>query len=106
MTTLTSVVKQQPLVAFFVFAYGLSWGNYFLSATYNARESTLLVILFHTAQNTIGGFYLFRVFSGPDLVRLWWLWATLYAVAAAAVVLGAGASLGVRSPTEAAEAVT
>ena len=56
MTTLTSVVKQQPLVAFFVFAYGLSWGNYFLSATYNARESTLLVILFHTAQNTIGGF--------------------------------------------------
>ncbi len=62
---------------------------------YNARESALLAILFHTAQNAIGGFYLFQVFSGPDLVRLWWLWATMYAAAAAAVILVAGANLGV-----------
>lgn len=42
----------------------------------------------------VAGFYLFQAFSGPDLVRLWWLWATMYAVAAAAVVLAAGANLG------------
>ena len=60
---------------------------------YNARESALLAILYHTAQNTIGGFYLFRMFSGPDLVRMWLLWATVYAVVAAVVVLITGPNL-------------
>jgi membrane protease YdiL (CAAX protease family) len=60
---------------------------------YNARESALLAILYHTAQNTIGGFYLFRIYSGPDLVRMWLVWATVYSVVAAVVVLITGVNL-------------
>lgn len=60
---------------------------------YNARESALLAILYHTAQNTIGGFYIFRMFSGQDLVRLWWLWAAVYVVVAVIVVLVTGPNL-------------
>jgi CAAX protease family protein len=59
----------------------------------NTRESALLAILYHSAQNTIGGFYLFRMFSGPDQVRLWWLYAAVYCVAAVVVVLAAGTNL-------------
>lgn len=71
---------------------------------YNARESALLVILYHTAQNTIGGFYLFSLFSGPDLVRLWWLWGVLYAGAAVVVILVVGPNLRrqPRTPVQAA----
>lgn len=51
---------------------------------YNAHESALLAILYHTAANAIAGFYLFPLFTGPDLVRLWWLYAAVYGVAALA----------------------
>jgi len=47
---------------------------------YHADESALLVIVYHTAQNAIGGWYLFRMFSGPELIRLWWLLAAAYVV--------------------------
>jgi CAAX protease family protein len=60
---------------------------------YNTRESALLAILYHTAANTIVGFYFFPMFSGPDSVRLWWLYAAVYCVAAVIVVLVAGANL-------------
>jgi membrane protease YdiL (CAAX protease family) len=60
---------------------------------YNARASALLVILYHTVQNAIGGWYLFRLFAGDDLVRLWWLWAGLYCVGAVCVVILAGPPL-------------
>jgi membrane protease YdiL (CAAX protease family) len=60
---------------------------------YNARGSALLVILYHTAQNAVGGWYLFRLFTGDDLVWLWWLWGGLNCVAAAGVVVLAGPTL-------------
>jgi hypothetical protein len=60
---------------------------------YNTHESALLAILYHTAANTLGGFYFFPMFSGPDSVRLWWLYAAVYGVAAVAVVLAAGPNL-------------
>ena len=53
---------------------------------YNARESALLAILYHTAANTIGA-YLFHLFAGPDLVQLYWLLAAFNAVAAVIVVI-------------------
>jgi hypothetical protein len=60
---------------------------------YNSRGSALLVILYHTVQNAVGGWFLFSLFSGADLERLWWLWGALYAVAACGVVLMTGPSL-------------
>jgi membrane protease YdiL (CAAX protease family) len=64
---------------------------------YNARGSALLVILYHTVQNAVGGWLLFGLFSGSDAVRLWWLWGALYCAAAIAVALLAGPSLS-RTP--------
>ena len=53
---------------------------------YNANESALLAILYHTAANTMG-LYLFQVSSGPELTRLFWLLAAVNCLVAAAVVL-------------------
>lgn len=59
---------------------------------YNARESALLAILYHTAANTMG-ISLFALFSGSDLVRLYWLLAAVNCIVAVAVVLVAGPTL-------------
>jgi uncharacterized protein len=53
---------------------------------YNARESALLAILYHTAANTIGIFYS-HTLAGVDLTRYFWLLAAVNLVAAASVVL-------------------
>ena len=60
---------------------------------YHADESALLVIVYHTAQNAIGGWYLFRMFSGPELIRLWWLLAAAYVVVVFILTLVAGPNL-------------
>ena len=60
---------------------------------FNSHESALLAILYHTAQNAIGGFYFFRVFSGADLVRLWWLSAIVLCMVVVVVVLVSGPNL-------------
>lgn len=59
---------------------------------YNAHESALLAILYHTAANTMG-LYIFPIVSGNDLVRLFWLLAAVNCVMAVVVVLVAGPSL-------------
>ncbi len=64
---------------------------------YNAGESALLAILYHTAANTIS-LYLIPMFSGPDLVRLFWLLAGVNVVVAVALAVVAGPNL-VRTPT-------
>jgi membrane protease YdiL (CAAX protease family) len=63
---------------------------------YNARESALLAMVYHTAANTMGGagLNIFQLFSGPDNVRVWWLLAAVNVVVAVVVVLVAGANLG------------
>ena len=66
---------------------------------YNARESALLVIVYHAIQNTAGGWLLFSLFGGADLVRLWWLWCALYWLAAIVVVLIYGPTLTRRADT-------
>jgi hypothetical protein len=53
---------------------------------YNARESALLAILYHTAANTMG-LYLFPMLAGPDLVRAYWLLAAMNGIAAIGVVI-------------------
>lgn len=60
---------------------------------YNARESALLAIVYHTSANAIG-MHLFAMFPDSDLVRLHWLLAAINWMVAAALVLVAGPSLG------------
>lgn len=59
---------------------------------YNARESALLAILYHTAANTMG-LYLSPAFSGADLVMMFWLLAALNCIVATVVALVAGPNL-------------
>ena len=47
--------------------------------------SMLLPPLFHAVVNTVGGAYVFRMFQGTDLVRLWWICAVLWVIAAALI---------------------
>ncbi len=70
---------------------------------YNARESALLAILYHTAANTMG-LYLFPTLAGPDLARAYWLLAAVNCVVVVVVVLVAGPNLR-RQPIMQAEPV-
>jgi membrane protease YdiL (CAAX protease family) len=62
--------------------------------------SVLLAMVLHAAQNTVGGEYLGAMFQGADSVRLAWLRAAAYAIAAAAAALAAA-----RRPARAPQAV-
>ena len=53
---------------------------------YNANESALLAIIYHTTANTMG-MYFFPSFSGPDLAQLFWLLAAVNCVVAAILLL-------------------
>lgn len=45
------------------------------------KGSVLLPMIFHSAVNTIGGGYFFQMFSGANLLRLWWLFAAAWCLA-------------------------
>ncbi len=53
---------------------------------YNARQSALLAILYHTAANTMG-IYFRPTLSGSDLTRYFWLLLAVNCVVAVAVVV-------------------
>ncbi len=53
---------------------------------YNARQSALLTILYHSAANTMGISFS-QVLSGPDRIRYFWLLAAVNGVAAIGVVV-------------------
>jgi hypothetical protein len=75
-------------VPFVLFAFA---GAILFTWVYNStNESVLLIILFHTSVNAIGGTFFFSMFSGADLTRLWWLQAAVYCAAAIVVVIVAG----------------
>jgi hypothetical protein len=60
---------------------------------YNTRGSALLVIQYHTIQNAVGGWFLYSIFAGAVLARLWWLWGAVYCAAAVGIVLVTGPTL-------------
>jgi membrane protease YdiL (CAAX protease family) len=60
----------------------------------HTQGSLLLPALFHTANNTTAYFFFWAgMFSGADLLRLWWLQAALWVGAAVVVILMTGSSL-------------
>jgi uncharacterized protein len=83
------------LVATFGSAILTNW------VVYNARESALLAILYHSVANTMG-LYFAPMFSGPDLVTYFWLLAAVNCAFAVVVVLVTGPTLR-RQPSALAE---
>jgi membrane protease YdiL (CAAX protease family) len=59
---------------------------------YNTRGSALMAMLYHSAANTVGIFFS-PMFSGPDMVRYYWLLAGVTWLAAVVVVLATGPTL-------------
>jgi CAAX protease family protein len=60
----------------------------------HTRGSVLVAMLYHTSQNAIGGGFFSAMYSGRNAMRLFWLLAAVYSVAATALVVIAGPSLG------------
>lgn len=51
---------------------------------FNSAHGSLLPLpLFHAMVNTIGAGFVFPMFKGADVIRLWWIYAGLWALAAA-----------------------
>src|SRR6266508_3723531 len=89
---------------------GLPWAISVLSFAvvtawmYNRTHGSLLLpILMHVSVN-IAGKYFFNLFSGTDLLQLWWLWGGLWGVVALVVVAIVGPNLG-RQPAARSEAI-
>jgi membrane protease YdiL (CAAX protease family) len=72
-----------PVIApFLVSVFAASVVLAHLSA--GARGSVLLPMLMHATVNTVGAGFAFRFVQGDDLVRLWWINAAVWSVAAVA----------------------
>jgi membrane protease YdiL (CAAX protease family) len=56
----------------------------------NVNGSVLIIMLMHATNNAISGSFISPMFSGADSVRQGWLLATVWCVAAIAVVIVAG----------------
>lgn len=82
----------QFLLSIFPATYVITW------LFHRSKGSVLLPMLFHGVVNAVGGGYFFQMFSGRDLVRLWWLYAGLWFLA--------GAGLAVRSHLQGSPAAT
>src|SRR5262245_41051538 len=53
----------------------------------HTRGSVLIPMIFHATVNTVGAGYFFQMFSGPDLNRMWWIYAILWTLATIIVIL-------------------
>lgn len=81
------------LISVFAASVVLAW-------LYNsARESVLLCMMMHAAVNATGAGYVFRFYSAADLTRLWWVYALVWAAAAALITWRAGPALGRQAAT-------
>jgi uncharacterized protein len=65
---------------------------------YNARQSALLAILYHTAANTVG-ILIARTLSGPDFARYYWLILAVNALVVVVVVISDRKAWQVQTPT-------
>jgi uncharacterized protein len=65
---------------------------------YNARQSALLAILYHTAANTVG-IFIVHMLSGPDLARYFWLILAVNALVAVVVVISDRKAWQTQTPT-------
>jgi uncharacterized protein len=56
-------------------------------------QSVFLTMLLHSIVNAVGAGYVFRFFSGADAMRMWWIYALLWAAGALLATWRTGAAL-------------
>jgi membrane protease YdiL (CAAX protease family) len=72
-------------------AIGVVSASILLAWLYNhTNGSTMIPIVMHAANNTVTGGYVWPMFTGADNLRLWWLQAVVWALAAIVVIILAG----------------
>ena len=82
-TEFTRAIIPAFLLSLFAATYIQTW-------MYNqTRGSILLQMMFHSAVNTVGAGFLYPMFTGADVLRLWYIQAVLW-VALAAVLVASG----------------
>jgi len=75
-----------PIVAPFVIS--VFGATFMLTWVFNGTNgSVLLPMLFHATVNTIGGGFVFPLFSGVTLTLLWWIYSLLWLCAGSVVLL-------------------
>ena len=73
------------------FLIGVGSATFLSTWIYNRTNgSVLLPMLFHTTVNTVGAGLVFPMFQGAGLVSLWWIYAGIWAILAASIVLTTG----------------
>ena len=76
---------RQMIPAFFV---SILPASVILTWLFNrTQESLLPAPLFHALVNTVGSSYVFRMFEGIYLVRLWWIYSLLWVIAGVGVTV-------------------
>jgi len=89
---ITEPSGQRPPLPFTVWVFAQA---VLLTWLYNtSRGSVLIAIVFHTAANTAGRILLEPLVGETGFLGVWWLMATLYVTAAAAVIRRTGGHLG------------
>ena len=69
-------------------------GSVVLAWLFNgSRESVLLCMLMHATVNSVGAGYAFHFFAGADALRLWWIYAAVWAGIAVLIARRAGPAL-------------
>lgn len=80
---------------------GLMGYSVIVTWVYNHTEGSLLLpMLFHTSVNTTAKYLFNPIFSGTDLIFLWWIWGALWVVVAVTLVVVVGPSLQGRRSAE------
>jgi membrane protease YdiL (CAAX protease family) len=81
------------------FLASLLGGAFILSWLYNsARRSILIPMLMHATLNTVSAGYAFHLVGKSDLLAFWWLYAGLWLIAAAVIVVSTKGRLGLDKP--------
>ena len=76
--------KEFPLAVIPAFLLSVVGGTFLCTWLLNRVQGALLPLpLFHATVNTVGAAYVFTMFSGADLLRLWWIYAAVWLIAAA-----------------------
>jgi uncharacterized protein len=89
-----------PIVPFFVVS--VLAGSVTSAWLFNRTGGSLLPQpVFHAAVNSVGAGYVFPMFSGADLMRLWWIYVVLWTLLAIGLALGSASMRAQRKGTSA-----